>query len=215
MKKAILKCLEFFASLILLFFFSFTEASGQTPFIFPAETFADSADFSSDTTTAKFYSPGSCTKGGLQYYSSGGCTDGNIGFSGAWNNSFTCFLRTPAANCTGKTAVTLNFDISNSFIAAHQSPALELNDRIRFYMYVDGKYKKASSIKINGAETGENDINGIWLKFNAARTCVNADVTFDLTNCTDLSNILFYLEPVCAYHDANIFSVGIDNVSLK
>lgn len=105
--------------------------------------------------------------------------------------------------------MTLNFDISNSYFAAQP------NDKIRFYMWVDGAYKKASSEKISGVEVGYTDINGLWLKFDQASTCVNVDVVFDQTTCTNLSNILFYLEPNCGYNNSNVFSVVLDNISLN
>jgi len=178
--------------------------------ILPLEQFTTNANFSTNSAiTAKFCSPATCTTGGLLYYSSGGCTAGYIGKTGSWNNYFGCFLRTPQANCTGNSYVTLNFDISNSYFAAHP------NDKIRFYMRVDGAYKNASSVKIGGIEVGFTDINGLWLKFDQARTCVNVDVVFDLTTCSNLSNILFYLEPNCGYNDGNVFSVVIDNISLN
>jgi hypothetical protein len=178
--------------------------------ILPLEQFTTNANFSTGAaTTVKYWSPASCTTGGLLYSASGGCTAGYVGKTGSWNNYFGCFLRTPQANCTGNAYVTLNFDISNSYFAAHP------NDKMRFYMWVDGAYKKASSIKIGGIEVGFNDINGLWLKFDQARTCVNVDVVFDLTTCSNLSNILFYLEPNCGYNDGNVFSVVIDNISLN
>ncbi len=178
--------------------------------LLPLEQFTTSTNFSTGTsTTTKYWSPSSCNTGGLLYYSSGGCTGGYIGKTGSWNNYFGCFLRTPQANCTGNTYVTLNFDISNSYFANHP------NDGIRFYMWVDNGYKKASQVKIGGVDVGYTDANGLWLKFNQARTCVNVDVIFDLTTCTNLSNILFYLEPNCGYNDANVFSVSIDNISMS
>jgi len=178
--------------------------------ILPLEQFTTNTNFSTGTaTTLKYWSPSTCTTGGLLYSSSGGCTAGYIGKTGSWNNYFGCFLRTPQANCTGNSYVTLNFDISNSYFANHA------DDKIRFYMWVDGAYKWASSVKIGGIEVGYTDINGLWLKFNQARTCVNVDVVFDLTTCSNLTNILFYLDPSCGYNDGNVFSVVIDNISLN
>lgn len=178
--------------------------------ILPVEQFTTSTNFSTGTsTTTKYWSPSSCTTGGLVYFSSGGCTGGYVGYSGSWNNYFGCFLRTPQANCTGNSNVTLNFDISNSYFSGHP------NDMIRFYMWVDGGYKNATSVKIGGIDVGYTDINGLWLKFSQARTCVNVDVVFDLTTCSNLSNILFYLEPNCGYNDGNAFSVVLDNITLK
>lgn len=178
--------------------------------ILPLETFTTNTNFSTGTaTTVKYWSPSTCTTGGLLYSASGGCTGGYIGKTGSWNNYFGCFLRTPQANCTGHSYVTLNFDISNSYFAAQP------NDKIRFYMWVDNDYKHASSVKIGGTDVSYYDSNGTWLKFDQARTCVNVDVVFDLTTCTNLSNILFYLEPNCNYNNSNVFSVVLDNISLN
>lgn len=178
--------------------------------ILPAEQFTTGANFSTGTaTTTKYWSPSTCSTGGLIYSATGGCTGGYVGKTGAWNNYFGCFLRTPQANCTGNSFVTLNFDISNSFFSSHP------NDGIRFYMWVDGGYKKASMVKTGGIDVGYTDANGLWLKFDQARSCVNVDVVFDLTTSVNLSNILFYLEPNCGYNDASVFSVALDNISLK
>ena len=190
-------------------------AAGGT--LMPAEPFTTNANFSTQSgsgPTNRFWSPSSCTTGGLQYFGSNGCTDGYVGFSGAWNNYFGCFLRTPQQDCSGNTAVVIRFDLSNSYIASHIVTSPSSSDAIRFYMWVDNAYKNASSVKINGVEAGVSDINGMWLKFDALRNCVTVEVTFDLTVSTNLTNILFYLEPNCGYNDSQAFSVKIDNVSL-
>lgn len=220
MKKIITLSIRLFACLLISFVI-LTNASNisndnYANTILPVESFTVNSNFSStSTSTSLFYSPSSCSTGGLQYLSSGGCTGGYIGFSGAMNNFFSCYLRTPAVNCTGHSSVKLGFDLSNSYIAAHQNTLLDLNDRIRFYMYIDGTYKNASSIKINSTEMGQTDINGIWLKFDVARSCVHVEVTFDMSAYSDLSNVLFYMEPNCAYNDTNIFNVAIDNISIE
>jgi len=185
-------------------------ASGAT--IMAVETFTTSANFSTQSgsgPTNMFWSPSSCTTGGLTYSATGGCSGGYVGKTGSFNNFFGCFLRTPQQNCTGNATVILNFDISNSYFPSH------VNDKARFYMWVDGAYKRASSVKIAGVEVGVIDVNGIWLKFDEARTCVNVDVTFDLTASTNLFNILFYIEPNCGYNNSNVFSVKLDNISLR
>ena len=82
-------------------------------------------------------------------------------------------------------------------------------------MYVDNNYQRASSIKINGVEKGVSDINGLWLLFDTLRSCVNVDVTYDVHSYSNLSNILFYLNPQCAFNDQYIYSVGLDNVTLR
>jgi hypothetical protein len=177
--------------------------------ILPLEQFTTTTNFSTGTaTTTKYWSPSTCSTGGLVYSATGGCTAGNIGKTGSWNNYFGCFVRTPQANCTGNASVTLNFDISNSYFSAQP------NDMTRFYMWVDGGYKNASNVKIGGVDVGYTDVNGLWLKFDQARSCVNVDVIFDLTTCSNLSNILFYIEPNCGYNNSNVFSVVLDNISM-
>jgi hypothetical protein len=177
--------------------------------ILPLEQFTTSTNFSNgSSTTTKYWSPSTCSTGALLYSATGGCTAGNIGKTGSWNNYFGCFVRTPQANCTGNASVTLNFDISNSYFSAHP------NDKTRFYMWVDGAYKNASQVKVGGIDVGFTDINGLWLKNDQVRSCVNVDVIFDLTTCSNLSNILFYIEPNCGYNDSYVFSVILDNISM-
>lgn len=191
-------------------------ATGGT--IIAVEPFTTNVNFSTAGPTGptnKFWSPSTCTTGGLKYFSTGGCTDGYVGFSGSWNNYFGCFLRTPQWNCTGNTSVIINFDLSNSYIASHIKSSPSSSDAIRFYMWADNGYKNASSVTIGGVEVSSKDGNGTWLKFDVARTCVNVSVTFDLSTISNLSNILFYLEPNCGYNDSQSFSAGIDNVSLQ
>ncbi len=185
-------------------------ATGNT--ITAAEPFTTNSNFSTQSgsgPTNMFWSPSSCTTGGLTYSSSGGCTGGYVGKTGSFNNYFGCFLRTPQQNFTGNSSVVMNFDISNSYFSNHT------NDKTRFYMWIDNQYKNANSVKINGVEVGFTDVNGMWLKFDQARSCVNVSVTFDLSTSTNLSNILFYIEPNCGYNDASVFSVAIDNVSFQ
>lgn len=184
------------------------------------ETFTTNSNFATGTsTTTKFYSPSTCNSnsglGGLVYNASGGCTDGYIGYSKAWNDYWGCYLRTPATNCTGNSSVVLNFDLSNSYIASHVQTSPSNSDAIRFYMWIDNGYKQASSIKINGVEVSSVDGNGYWLKYDVLRNCVNVSVTFDLSTSTNLSNVLFYLEPKCSYNDSQVWSTKIDNVSIQ
>lgn len=181
------------------------------------EEFTTSANFSTQSgsgPTNRFWSPSSCTTGGLTYSASNGCPGGYVGFSGSFNQYFGCFLRTPQQNCTGNSSIVINFDLSHSYIASHIVASPSNSDAIRFYMWVDNGYKQASSITIGGVEKGVSDVNGLWLKFDELRNCVNVDVTFDLTTSSNLSNILFYLEPNCSFNDNQVFSVKLDNISV-
>jgi hypothetical protein len=185
--------------------------------ILPLQTFTNSSDFSTSSAapTNEYWSPASCTTGGLQYFSTGGCTGGYIGYTGSFTNYFGCFLRTPQANCTGNEYVTLNFDLSNSYIPSHIVSQPSSSDAIGFNMWVDAGYQNATSITINGVEVGKSDLNGLWLVFDTLRTCVNVNVIYSLSAYTDLSNILFYFNATDPYNDGNTYNVGIDNVSMQ
>ena len=145
----------------------------------------------------------------IDYSSSGGCPGGYATYSGSWNSWWGNFLRTPEADCSGQNEVILNFDISHSYFASHP------NDRIRFYMWVDGGYEHAVSVKIYGIEKGISDINGLWLYFDEPRNCIPVEVFFDLSVVIDKTNILFYLEGSCGYNDAQIYMLGLDNIEIS
>jgi len=179
--------------------------------------------FSTDTNV--WWCPSETTSGtAFSWKSTGGCSGGtgggNVGFTGADNNYFGDFIRTPLWSCTGDSSIVMTFDLSNSYIASHQQPSLSNSDRLRFYMWVSvqampaGTYVFASSVKIDGIEVGENDENGESLRFDTARTCVPVSVTFNLDTVTDKSAIFFYIEADCEYNDAYAYSVGFDNISL-
>jgi len=179
--------------------------------IMPVEAFTTNANFATGTSvTNKFYSPASCTTGGLVYSATGGCADGMVGKSGTFTNFFGCYLRTPEVNCTGQSSVKVFFDVSHSYFAAQP------NDKIRMYMWADGQYKTlaCTSIKIDGVEVGFVDGTVRSLSFSQLRSCKNVEATFDLSTTTDKSNILFYIEPNNQYNNSNLFSVVLDNVSV-
>lgn len=160
--------------------------------------------------TAAFWSPATCTTGGLSWNATNGCTAGAVGFSGNWNNYFGCFLRTPTVDATGTNEVELTFDVSHSYSAAHP------NDRMRIYFYADGGYTNnaISSLKINGVDAlASFGVNGQGISYDQLRNCSSVKVRFDISAVTDKSNILFYLEPSSGYHNSHVFSTWIDNVS--
>lgn len=175
------------------------------------ETFGNTSNFATaGNPTNVYYSPASCTTGGLVYTASGGCTDGYVGKTGAWNNFFGCYLRTPAVNCTGLNKAVVNFDLSNSYFANHP------NDRITFSMWADNTYKPASAVYINGVNVMTSFSNQVGFSFNQVRNCVNVTVEFDLTTVVgSLSGLMFYIDPKCNYNDSQLFSVGIDNVTIQ
>lgn len=184
---------------------------GQGGTIYAPEAFTTNANFATaGNPTNRFYSPSSCTTGGLLYLASGGCPDGSIGKSGTFTNSFGCYLRTPSINCTGNTSTVLTFDVSNSYFASQPL------DRIRFYMFADGVYKTGActSVKIGGVEVSTTSGSDRFLPHSVARNCTSVDVTFDMTTTTDLTDVLFYIEPSNGYNNSNLYSVAFDNVSL-
>lgn len=162
--------------------------------------------------TAVYWSPASCTTGGLTWNASNGCTDGAVGFSGAFNSFFGCFLRSPQVNATGQDEVVLTFNVSHSYAAANP------NDRMRIYYYADGGFTNnaISTLKINGSDALANfGANGLGFSYTEVRTCADVEVVFDITGVTDKSNILFYLEPSSGYNNSHVFYTWIDNVSFN
>lgn len=157
--------------------------------------------------TSVWWAPNSNTP--IAYSATGGCTGGRAGYSSSWNNFWGNFLRSPQQNCTGLAEVKMTFDVTHSYLASQP------NNRMRFYMYADGGYTHATSVKIGGVEVGQVDINGIWLYFSELRNCVNVEVTFDLSSVTNKSNILYYIEGSCGYNNSNVFSMWLDNITFS
>lgn len=172
-----------------------------------------SFDATSDLNTASgsgptnvFWSPSSCTTGGMAWNATNGCGGGAVGFSGNWNNYYACFLRTPAQNCTGLSSVTMTLDISNSYVASQP------NNKVYFNMWAPtsgnpgGTYISATSV--NGMPTRD-------LMFSSLRNCESVTVEFDLSTVTDKSAILFYINASCGYNNSNVYSVWLDNISIQ
>ncbi len=162
--------------------------------------------------TAVYWSPASCTTGGLQWNGANGCSDGAVGFSGAFNNFFGCFLRSPQVDATGQDEVVLTFDVSHSYAAANP------NDRMRIYYFADGGFTNnaISTLKINGSDAlASFGVNGLGFSYTEVRTCANVEVVFDISGVTDKSNILFYLEPSSGYNNSHVFYTWLDNVSFN
>ncbi len=179
------------------------------------ETFDNSTSLATGASTiTKFWSPSSCTTGGLVWNAGNGCTSGAVGFSGSFNNFFGCFLRSPEVNATGLNEVVVSFDVSHSYSAAHP------NNRMRFYVWDNNfssgsHYYRATSVKINNVEVGVTDINGIWLYYSQLRTCVRVDVTYDLSTIPNHNRLLFYLEPSSGYNNSHVFYTWIDNINFS
>lgn len=156
--------------------------------------------------TNVWWSPSSCTTGGMVWNGSTGCTGGAVGFSGNWNNFYGCFLRSPAINATGLNTIVMKFDLSNSYFASQP------NDRVYFNMWAPtagspgGTYINAS--KVNGVSTNN-------LYFTVARNCVSVEVEFDLSTVTNKSAILFYINAACGYNNSNVYSIWSDNITFQ
>ena len=129
----------------------------------------------------------------IDFNATGGCTGGYAGYSGAFNNYWGNFLRTPEVNCTGYDSVIMGFDLSNSFVSGHT------NDKVFFNMWADGAYHDASANQI--------------IYFDEVRNCVHFEVVFDIAPYTN-KNILFYLNASCGYNDSQTYSVKFDNISI-
>lgn len=182
------------------------ERGGSGASVQAMQTFDSSSDLQTGTSnTSVWWSPSTCTTGGQVWDGSNGCTGGAVGFEGAWNNFYGCFLRSPETNCNGLSTVVMTFDLSNSYFAAQP------NDRVYFNMWAptaaspSGTYISAS--KVNGAATNS-------LYFTVARTCEQVVVEFDLSTVTDKSAIMFYLNADCAYNNSNVFSYWSDNIMI-
>ncbi len=155
--------------------------------------------------TNVWWSPSSCTTGGMTWDGSTGCSGGAVGFSGSFNNFYGCFLRSPATDCNTLNVMEMTFDLSNSFFASQP------NDRVYFNMWAPtagspgGTYISASMV--NGVSTSD-------LFFTQVRNCEEVVVEFDLSTVTDKSAILFYINADCAYNTGNVYYVWSDNIQL-
>lgn len=157
-----------------------------------------------NTSTAAWYAPNSNPP--FTWSASGGCSGGRIGYSGTFNNFWGNFIRLPQQDYTGSSHAVLKFDVTNSYVAA--TP----NSYFRFYIWADGGYKQVvSGLKLNGAPVTANNYGTFF--FNQLRNCVPVEVTFDLATITNRSNILMYMEVICAYNNSSEFSVYFDNIT--
>jgi len=147
----------------------------------------------------------------IQHYPDGGNPGGRVGFSGSWNNWWGNFLRLPEVNCTGNNVVTLTFDVWHSHFPTHT------DDRMRFYIWADGEYKRdVISVTIDGEDVMYELPfgNGWGFQFTEERDAAEVKVTFDISEVSNKSDILFYLEPSCGYNNSNEFYVFFDNISI-
>lgn len=156
---------------------------------------------------SNYYSPASCTPGNYFTYSStGGCTDGAARYNGSGSGGFSgCYLRTPQADASGLTTVTMKFDISHSYNSGRP------NDKITFSIWINNGYRSTTvvPVTVNGSTTNQ-------LLFNQARTCEPVEVVFDISSATlaDKSDMLLYINSSCGYSNCNSYNVYIDNIEV-
>lgn len=147
----------------------------------------------------------------ISWNSNNGCPSPGIGFSSAWNNYWSNFVRLPELNCSGLDTIILYMNASHSYFSTHP------NDWCRFYMWADGGYKhnviKVLIDSIN--QTHNAGANGKGFKFSEPRTCSMVEVYFDISSIVNKSNILLYIEPKCGYNNSNVFFVWFDNIGVK
>lgn len=147
----------------------------------------------------------------ISWNASNGCPAPGIGFSGAWNNYWSNFVRLPELNCTGLDTIVLYMNVSHSYFSTHP------NDWCRFYMWADGGYKhNVIKVMIDSVDvTYDSGVNGKGFKFSAARTCSFVEAFFDISAIANKSNILLYIEPKCGYNNSNVFFVWFDNIGVR
>jgi hypothetical protein len=182
----------------------------QTYLLGPESFSSDFMVHGSTASTTVWFAPDYHTP--IDWIATGGNPDGHLGYSAAWNSYWGNFVRLPQVNCSGNDTVILTLDFCNSYFAANP------NDWVRFYLWDQGAsaYRNnVSSIKINGVESLVNfGANGFGFRFNEARSWAHVEVKFYLTNVTDKSNVLFYIEPACQYNNSSLFAVKMDNIGI-
>lgn len=163
--------------------------------------------YNGSSVTGAYYSPATCTPGNyFAYASSGGCSGGAAYYNGSGSGGYSgCYLRTPMADASGLTAVTMNFDISHSYNSGRP------NDKITFSIWINNGYRNTSivPVTINGVAANE-------LTFDQARTCERVEVVFDISSATltDKSDMLLYINSSCGYSNCNTYNVTIDNIEV-
>lgn len=171
------------------------------------QTFNSNVIANSGSSTGTYYSPASCSPGNYFAYSgSGGCTGGAAYYNGSGSGGYSgCFLRTPMADASGLTTVTMTFDITHSYNSGRP------NDKITFSIWINNGYRNTSivPVTVNGSAANE-------LLFDQARSCETIEVVFDVSSATlvDKSDMLLYINSSCGYSNCNSYFVYIDNVEV-
>lgn len=160
----------------------------------------------SNSTTTQFYSP-VCNNGRyFDYSSSTGCPSGSAYFSSLSTIGYDgCFLRTPQRDASGLNAVTLKFDISNSYNSGRPL------DKITFSIWINNGYRNTTivPVTVNGVATNE-------LTFSQSRTCSAVEVVFNISNAAliDKSDMFLYINSSCGYSTCGSYWVALDNIEV-
>jgi PKD repeat protein len=180
------------------------------------QTFDASSSLNTGSTgpTTKWFSPGTCTGGGMTWQSTGGCSGGTgtgvVGFTSSPGEYNGCFLRSPTVNCTGLSSMTMTFDITNT--------ASSLGDSIYFNIWsnVSNQYYPPCN-PCGSVVSTINDLPASNLQLNVARTCQEITVVFDLTSIplADRSSLLFYFNPYFLEFSGTPFDVLLDNIGFS
>lgn len=187
--------------------FTYSNGASTTGPAFVTQPFNSDVISNVNNPTNVFYSPNTCTGGKwFDYQGTGGCPGGTAYYPGSTTIGFTgCYLRTPQADASGLTAVTMKFDISNSYNSGR------LLDKITFSIWINNGYKNTAivPVTVNGVATNE-------MTFSQSRTCAPVEVVFNISSATlaDKSDMLLYINSSCGYNTCSAYWVAIDNVEV-
>lgn len=183
-------------------------SGGSGTIISPNQPFNTSSALSTASGSGplnQWWSPSSCTGGPYLYSSTLGCPAGSAVYNGGSTGFSGCFLRSPQLNMNGIDEVTVTFDLSNSYSASR------LNDRLRFYCWVNNSYMSVpANYTINGTV-------GQYLYFTEARNCQQVTVKVNLSGIpsSSRSDFLFYIETSCQYSNCAPYQAIVDNIVIS
>jgi hypothetical protein len=183
-------------------------SGGSSTIISPNQPFNTSSALSTASGSGplnQWWSPSSCTGGPYIYSSTLGCPAGSAVYNGGSSGFSGCFLRSPQLNMNGIDEVTVTFDLSNSYSASR------LNDRLRFYCWVNNGYMSVpANYTING-------ISGQYLYFDEIRDCQEVIVKVNLSGIptASRSDFLFYIETSCQYSNCAPYQAIVDNIVIS
>lgn len=171
------------------------------------QDFSTNVIYNSGNVTGSYYSPSTCSPGNYFTYGSvGGCTGGMAIYSGTGSGGYSgCYLRTPQADASGFSTVTMSFDITHSYNSGRP------NDKITFSIWINNGYRNTTVVPVTVNGTLSNE-----LTFDQARTCERVTVEFDISSATliDKSDMLLYINSSCGYSTCNSYYVYIDNIEV-